>query len=801
MLSQLNILAFSQIIQDFYQNNKQIIHTLIVGSGGVTVVTLGTTFFKIIRSVRKQRRLRRIPKNTFAFEVIKPQSKYLKQQIFGGKYDDSLADHNIQYQQRVTNRNICKELQDILEEKRWLLILGRTGLGKTREAVELAERYNNLGWTVFYFKPGEWLDVPARPPKEFGAGRKLLFLLDDLNYRMYRSNDEKNPKAEENLLEPLNVALQERLLNTLEKYEYFCGKAEILVIATARNEKDSQFAGEPSPWKQLQWEKYPKLWQRFTVYDLPEPSDDAIVDLLAATISNTDITPKPEQYPQIASSNDRTFRNVVENLRRLKNDGLPLNSNTYRPGKTWKKRYQETVRRYPAAKYIYDAVDLLIQFDISLKKFIIEPTANLMVKGNIWKRLWFRFKVRSALNYLVEIERIENPRDGQIEAKGYKVKSDEYVSYLSNIVLKLTDKYPKEIESSLFKFGMRLGKINRYFEALACYKKVLVINPLNFKALNLQGYVLLKMKQYKKANFYYEKALSYYEKALDNNPLDEDLWFLKGIALTHLERYSEALIYNDKALSINSCNEDIWNNKGCILLNLKRYDEALICFDKALEIDCHNNYLWCNRGNVLSDLKRYDEALVCFDKALEIDPLSESTWCGRGNALKHLLSYEGALDCYEKALEINPLFEYALRSRGLCYLMLEQYNEALTDLNRAIDLKKDSDWYLYPRALAYKALNQLDKAQTDLANAVKLAKPKYEKNPLDWDNTLNLALYYLAFDDIPTAKQFYELALSQDILQGYIDTAIRDLDDFLTVFPNHTEAKAIQSLLDSKIEN
>ncbi|MEM7714071.1 MAG: hypothetical protein AAF349_10950 [Cyanobacteria bacterium P01_A01_bin.68] len=78
MLSHLDILAFSQTIQDFYQNNKQIINTLIVGGGGATLIALGTTFFKVIRSVRKRHRSRRIPRNTFAFEVIKPQTKNLK---------------------------------------------------------------------------------------------------------------------------------------------------------------------------------------------------------------------------------------------------------------------------------------------------------------------------------------------------------------------------------------------------------------------------------------------------------------------------------------------------------------------------------------------------------------------------------------------------------------------------------------------------------------------------------------------------------------------------------------------------
>ena len=169
-----------------------------------------------------------------------------------------------------------------------------------------------------------------------------------------------------------------------------------------------------------------------------------------------------------------------------------------------------------------------------------------------------------------------------------------------------------------------------------------------------------------------------------------------------------------------------------------------------------------------------------------------------GNALTCFNRYDEAIICYDKASEINPLFKPAWSNRILYYLMLQQYNKALEDLNSAIELKEDNDWNLYLRALAYKAINQPDKAQTDFANAIKLAKPKYEENPQDWQNTLNLALYYLAFDDISIAKQLYEFVISQDVLQGYIDMAIRDLDDFLTVFPNHKEAQAMRVLLDSK---
>ena len=202
--------------------------------------------------------------------------------------------------------------------------------------------------------------------------------------------------------------------------------------------------------------------------------------------------------------------------------------------------------------------------------------------------------------------------------------------------------------------------------------------------------------------------------------------------------------------------------------------------------------------SALNNLKRYEEAITCYDKALEINLLNEYAWTGRGNVLLRLKRYEEAITHYDKALEINSSLEYALRSRGLYYLMLQQYDEALKDLNHAIELEEDNDFNLYLRALAYKALNQPGKAQTDFVNAVKLAKPKYDENPQNWNNTLNLALYYLAFDDISTAKRLYELVLSQSALPGHIHMAIRGLDDFLTVFPNNKKAQTMRMLLDSK---
>lgn len=427
-----------QPLTKFYQTHKEFIDNLISGGLSAMIPVIAGFFWWL----KWRNRQRKIPPKLFAFQVIPPQSSDLMQQIWGGGGDDPLADRNITYQQRVEGRNIQRELQERLErpaeeEKRWLLILGKTGIGKTREVLEIGKYYNQQGWTVLFLKPNEWLDIPAQMPAEVGTDRKLLFIIDDLNRKMYRGGIEISPEAEKSPVEKFNVPLQERLLDTLTRYEKFCGRREVRVIATARNEKQGDFPGEISPWEQLQWDKYPKLWGKFQVYELPEPSDDAVIGVLVDRVKEAGIIVDNVNYSEIARRNDSTFRNLVENLRRLKVERLPLNVNNYRDTlrDTWSGNYQKAVKRYPHGKYIYDAVDLLRQFKINLDDFTVLATARMLAGGNIYQQLVNRWKIRQALRFLVALEGILEPRDGQIEGKGYEVEKERYIQPLLPLIL------------------------------------------------------------------------------------------------------------------------------------------------------------------------------------------------------------------------------------------------------------------------------------------------------------------------------------------------------------------------------
>ena len=341
--------------------------------------------------------------------------------------------------------------------------------------------------------------------------------------------------------------------------------------------------------------------------------------------------------------------------------------------------------------------------------------------------------------------------------------------------------------------GYTYSLMKRYEDALKDFDRAIEINPDYTWAIARRGYTYSLMKRY-------EDALKDFDRAIEINP--DDKWAIAQRSYTYrlMERYEDALKDFDRAIEIDPDYKWAIAQRGVTYREMKRYENALKDFDRAIEIDPNDKWAIAHRGITYREMKRNEDAIKEFDRAIEID--SDNAWVlsQRGYTYRWMNRYENAIKDFNRAIKLDPDYTWALARRGEYHLMLNQYDPALTDLNRAVELQED-DWNLYLRALVYKALNQPNKSRIDFDNAVEFARPKYNENPQNWQNTLNLALYYLAADYIPTAKQLYELALSQNASLGYIRAAIRDLDDFLTVFPEHTQAKAMRMLLDCNSVN
>ncbi|MCG9893438.1 MAG: tetratricopeptide repeat protein, partial [Thermosynechococcaceae cyanobacterium MS004] len=576
----------------------------------------------------------------FPFEVIQPPQREGDVQrldvlrgLLGSlePVDYPLADFNIPYQQRDPQVNVLSALDACFSRKNWVLILGKSGLGKTREAAELALQLHAQGWTILRLTmEGKWLEVPLKFPSERVPHRRVLFFLDNLNQPMYASRVREG-KVQEGLSdELLRKPLQERLLEYLNFFERECGADQIRVIATARDEKAAEQEGEPCPWDKLAWAKYPQFWGRFERYTLPDLAPVAMEAVLQEALDGGKVQAQSADFAAMAQRNDGTFRNVVANLQEVRKIKGLLSLKTFQPTLmgSWAERFARVRAQYPLAGVVYDAADLLRQVDVDLKALesvtlqqtLLRETALLLMPG--WWQHWRL--ARTVPKVLAMEQRLLDPPDGLLEAKGTPTEVGEYLPRLRRMLLAQAKLRPQEMIAPLSGFAFAANRLKRYREALPVFRTLLdkLLVPL-----------MVQQPGTKSAE------------ALNNFLVP--LWFSRGTAAGLLglelqaetpaiptqrieEKFLESITSFDKAIEFKPDKHDAWYNRGNALFQLGRTEEAIASYDKTIKFKPDDYEAWYNRGVALFQLGRTEEAITSYDKAIEFKPDKHEAWYNRG---------------------------------------------------------------------------------------------------------------------------------------------------------------------------
>lgn len=119
------------------------------------------------------------------------------------------------------------------------------------------------------------------------------------------------------------------------------------------------------------------------------------------------------------------------------------------------------------------------------------------------------------------------------------------------------------------------------------------------------------------------------DKAIEVNPSNYEAYYLKGVALTNLEKYDEAI---EEFVSSLALNEDYVDAKiGIANVNRlnKEYDDAFSIYDSILETDENSFEAIKGKAHVYYDMKDYKKAEEEFKKAnfiCTLDDESKKLW-------------------------------------------------------------------------------------------------------------------------------------------------------------------------------
>ncbi len=328
-----------------------------------------------------------------------------------------------------------------------------------------------------------------------------------------------------------------------------------------------------------------------------------------------------------------------------------------------------------------------------------------------------------------------------------------------------------------------------YGTAIAAYQQAIHLDPKTASPHNGLGHLYRDQKRY-------DEAIAAYQRALHLDPQLASSYNGLGIVYKEQKRYKKAITAYHRAIDLDPQYAYSHTNLGNLYRDQKRYDEAIVAYHRAIDLDPQLAAPHNGLGIVYKEQKRYDEAIAAYQRAIAIDPQFKYAIANLGTAYRILGHYEEAIQCCDRALAIDANYRWAVYQRGYAYLLMQQCDRTIQDFDQAITIAPTKDWYCYCRAIAHLALNHPEAAHTDITRAIDLAQTKYAKDPTDWKNTFNLALYHLVANHFDSAYGLYQNALGAASCDR-IQIAQRDLQDFLILFPDHVPAQRLVALLGS----
>lgn len=246
----------------------------------------------------------------------------------------------------------------------------------------------------------------------------------------------------------------------------------------------------------------------------------------------------------------------------------------------------------------------------------------------------------------------------------------------------------------------------------------------------------------------YDEAIAVYRKAIVLDMDNSEAYNGLGQVLVEKQRIAEAIASYRRAIDINPQNASAYTGLGNALADRRRNEEAIAAYQRSLEANPKQMLAYAGLGNVLAAQKKIPEAIASYQRALNAPEKTEQAqaiaYVGLGQALQTQGRFEEALDLYRKASEVFPDYTWSHIFLGHALANANQIDDAITAYRQVLSQPSERKGSLgNNHAIALNGLGSALQRQGKLKEAI----AQYEKAV---DTDLN---YEAAQNNLKRAKQ------------------------------------------------
>ncbi len=246
----------------------------------------------------------------------------------------------------VNAREGVPDIQEALQgalrtSKDRLLVVGLTGMGKTREVAELARAACATKWTVLVARnEGNSRLGPLREMPAELIDARLLIVIDNLHARVRAGT------------EPSTPPYVERLERLLDWFEYRL-PGRVRVLATAHDEP--RFQGH------LDLAPDADRWRGFRVFRLPRLTDDGLGRVLTTLAARSNVAVADDDVATLIANSDRRPGTVFTNVYEAHHRQRALDRDVWKPteGESWRLRFLGVRENHAGVERVCQALQVL----------------------------------------------------------------------------------------------------------------------------------------------------------------------------------------------------------------------------------------------------------------------------------------------------------------------------------------------------------------------------------------------------------------------------------------------------------